>query len=105
MCIVKFWFKILNSDVHKLIYIVNLLQQPHMGEWLSHVKNILCINGFGKVWIDQGVDNQRQFLNAFEKRCQDILVKYVIAVGVECTKKLSYYFLHHVRLNLKFIKI
>ena len=48
LCIVKAWFKILNSDVHKLIYIVNhhLLQQPHMGEWLSQVKNILCINVF-----------------------------------------------------------
>ena len=43
-----------------------------MGEWLSHVKNILCINGFGHVWINQGVDNQRQFLNAFEIRCRDI---------------------------------
>ena len=43
-----------------------------MGEWISHVKNILCINGFGKLGIDQGVHNQRQFLKAFEKRCQDI---------------------------------
>ena len=74
LCIVKFWFKILNSNVHKLIYIVyhHPLKQPHMGEWISHVKNILYINGFVKVGIDQGVDNQKQFLKAFEKRCQDI---------------------------------
>ena len=39
---------------------------------ISLEKNILCINGFGKVWIDLGVDNQRQILKAFEKRCQDI---------------------------------
>ena len=29
-------------------------------------------NGFGHVWINQGVDNQKQFLNAFEIRCRDI---------------------------------
>ena len=71
---IKFWFKILNSDIHKLIHIVyqHLLHQPCMGEWLSHVKNILCINGFGHVWINQGVDNQKQFLNTFETRCRDI---------------------------------
>ena len=69
LCMVEFWFKILNNDVHKLIYIVyhHLLQQPHMGELLSHVKNILCINGFGNVWIDQGVDNQREFLKHLRK--------------------------------------
>ena len=74
MCMIKFWFKILNSHIHKLIHIVyqHLLHQPCMGEWLSHVKNILCINGFGHVWINQGVDNQKQFLNAFEIRCRDI---------------------------------
>ena len=44
----------------------------YLGEWLSHVKNILCINGFGKVRIDQGVSNQNRFLRAFEERCHDI---------------------------------
>ena len=34
LCIVKFWFKIVNSDVHKLINIVHhhLLHQPCIGE-------------------------------------------------------------------------
>ena len=52
--IITFWFKILNSYVHKLIHIMyhQVLQQSYIGEWLSHVKNILCVNGFGKVWID-----------------------------------------------------
>ena len=69
LCIITFWFKILNSDVHKLIHIIyhHLLQQSHLGEWLSHVKNILCINGFGKVWIDQGVTNQNRFLSHLRK--------------------------------------
>ena len=35
-------------------------------------ENILCINGFGKVWIDQEVVNQNRFLKAFEERCHDI---------------------------------
>ena len=40
VCIIKFWFIILNSDVHKLIHIGNhhLLQKQYMGE--SRVKNI-----------------------------------------------------------------
>ena len=49
--IIKFWFKILNSDVHKLIHIIyhHVLQQSYLEEWPSHVKNILCVNGSGKV--------------------------------------------------------
>ena len=39
---------------------------------VSCEKNILCINGFGKVWRDQGEDNQNQLFKAFEKRYQDI---------------------------------
>ena len=80
-CIIKFLFKILNCDVHKLIHIIyhHVLQQSYLGERLSHVKNILCINGFRKVWIDQGVTNQNRFLKAFEEICHDIYAQQCLS--------------------------
>ena len=95
----------MNSDVHQLIHIVyhHPLQQQYMEEWLSHVKNILCINGFCKVWIDieewlshvknilcingfckvwidhHGVNNQIPYLGAFQKRCQDIYTQQCLS--------------------------
>ena len=78
----KFWFKILNSDVHQLIYIIYhyVFQQSYLGEWLSHVKNILCINDFGKVWIDKGVTNQNRFLKALEMLNVHILSTYLLNI-------------------------
>ena len=81
LCIIKFWFNILNSVAHKLIHIIypHVLQQSYLGEWLSHVKSILCINGFSKVWIDQGVTNQNRFLKAFHERCHDIYAQQCLS--------------------------
>ena len=109
ICMIKFWFKILNSDVHKLIHIVyqHLLHQPCMGKWLSHVKNILCLNGFGHVWINQGVDHQKQFLNAFETRCQDIYSQQYLSEMRDSSRcrmyeeiKLSFSASYYVKFNI-----
>ena len=35
----------------------------------------------------------------------NVRLKYATSVGEECTKKLSYHFLHHIKLNLKLIKV
>ena len=45
LCIIKFWFKILNSDVHKLIHIIyhHVLQQSYLEEWPSHVKKTFYV--------------------------------------------------------------
>ena len=56
-----------------------VLQLSYDGEWLSHVQNILCINGFGKVWTDQGVANQNRLLKAFEERCHDIYAQQCLS--------------------------
>ena len=46
---------------------------------MSHAKNIVRINGFGKVCIDQGVTNQNRFLEAFEERCHDIYAQQCLS--------------------------
>ena len=65
---------------------------------------------FGHVWINQRVDNQKQFLNAFEIRCRDIYSQQCLSEirdSSRCrmTKKLNYHFLLHIILNLTFIEI
>ena len=40
--------------------------------WVSKIKSILNVNGFGHVWLNQGVASKRLFLKAFEQRCKDI---------------------------------
>ena len=76
-CMLKFWFKILNSDHEKLIYIVyhHLLTSNVKCEWLTHIKKILCTNGFPYVWENQGVLNEKQFLCLFEQRSKDIFIQ------------------------------
>ena len=102
----------MNSDVHKLIHIIYyyVLQQSYLEEWMSHVKNILCINGFGKVRIDQGVTNQNRFLESFEERCHDIYAQQCLSEihdSNRCTmyKKLNYHSLPHFMLNIIFTNI
>ena len=76
-CMLKFWFKILNSDHDKLIYIVyhHLLTSNVKCEWLTHIKKILNTNGFPYVWENQGVLNEKQFLCLFEQRSKDIFIQ------------------------------
>ena len=76
-CMLKFWFKILNSDHDKLIYIVyhHLLTSNVKCEWLTHIKKILCTNGFPYVWENQDVLNEKQFLCLFEQRSKDIFIQ------------------------------
>ena len=98
-----------------MIHIVyhHVLQQSYLGEWLSHVKNILCINGFGKVWIDQGVTNQNRFLKALEERCHDIYAQQCLSEIHESNRcrmykevKLSFSVSFYVGLNIhKYLRI
>ena len=50
-----------------------------IGEWASHVKNILFNTGFGYVWNTQSVENDQLFVNRFEQRCKDIHIQQCFA--------------------------
>ena len=47
-----------------------LLQKEAAGKqnWVSDVKRVLMENGFGFVWLNQGVGNEHMFLSEFKER-------------------------------------
>ena len=75
--IIKFWFKILNSEDTKLIKCIyrQLLQDiqndPNKTNWASLVQTLLSTLGFHEVWLSQGVGNEQLFLNEFKQRLAD----------------------------------
>ena len=36
--------------------------------WVCHVKRLLCVNGFGYVWMYGEVGEERRFLHIFKER-------------------------------------
>ena len=36
--------------------------------WVSHVKRLFCVNGFGYVWMYGEVGDERRFLHVFKER-------------------------------------
>ena len=70
--LVKFWFKLLKMDNNRLpkaAYNV-LFQLDNLGRdnWVTSVKNMLFMYGFGLVWYNQGVGNENTFLDEFVQR-------------------------------------
>ena len=39
--------------------------------WVYHVKCLLCVNGFGYVWMYGDVGDERRFLHVFKERLKD----------------------------------
>ena len=38
--------------------------------WATTIKQILFETGYGSVWLNQNVSNEKLFLNQFEQRCK-----------------------------------
>ena len=74
---IKYWLKILNSDVKKLIHAAynTMLQHPEKYAWIKHIKDLLCCHGFGYIWNDQAVANEKTFINLFEQRIKDEFIQ------------------------------
>lgn len=72
--IVKFWFKLLESEncIMKSIYqdmFERAKKYPCVKyNWLLNVKHLLFSLGFGEVWYSQNVTNKRLFLDIFKQR-------------------------------------
>ena len=77
LCMIKYWIKILNSDVKKLIHVAynTMLQHPEKYAWIKHIKDLLCCHGFGYIWNDQAVANEKTFINLFEQRIKDEFIQ------------------------------
>ena len=78
--IVKYWLKIvknLNGKEHfvqkvyrELVHINN--ENPELETWVSGVKQLLESTGFGYIWQQQYVLNEKLFLNSLRQRLLDI---------------------------------
>ncbi|KAK6196064.1 hypothetical protein SNE40_001359 [Patella caerulea] len=75
ICMIKYWLKLLKGKnmLHALVSCYSdmydcLLNGKSYNPWLDNVKCILEENGFGNVWISQGVSNEHQFINELTQR-------------------------------------
>ena len=73
---VKYWFKLLRrpeSYLNKQAYLMMLHNCENGKEnWVTKIRNILCENGFGIVWLCQNVNNESSVLKALKIRLTDI---------------------------------
>ena len=69
----KYWLKIMNSGHHSLPGIVyyNMFNSSEQN-WATTIKQILFETGYGFVWLNQNISNEKLFLNQFEERCKDM---------------------------------
>ena len=79
--IVKYWFKVLNSDNRKYIKnVYNLMLNdmnvnPNTRNWASLVKNVLSHLGFYHAWLSQGVGDINKFLSILKQRLTDSFIQ------------------------------
>ena len=92
MCIVKFWLKILKTCDEKLISAAyaQMMQDPDKYAWVKYTRDLLCSHGFGNVWRDQSVMNEKLFLANFEQRLKDTFIQNCIS-DVESSNKCRMY--------------
>ena len=63
------WLKILNMNVKQLVHVAyrEMFQHQEQHAWIRHNKDLLCCHGFGNIWNDQSVMNEKVFLATFEQ--------------------------------------
>lgn len=76
---IKYWFKVLQMEPHRLpkqAYSMLLAMDVNgKRNWVTHIKELLLSLGFGYVWMDQGVLNTGGFLTAFRQRMIDTFIQ------------------------------
>ena len=83
--IIAYWFKILESQEIKFIKLAYQLMlndieiEPISVNWASKVTFLLSSLGFHEVWVNQGVEYKKAFLQIFKQRLSDSLSKIGIA--------------------------
>lgn len=74
---ISYWFKVMQMSPSRIPskcyrFLKRLADTGIDCNWVSKVRDILNSHGFGFVWLNQGVDNQINFLKVFEQRCKDM---------------------------------
>ena len=77
MYMIKHWFKILNMNVKQLVHVAyrEMFQHQEQQAWIRHIKDLLCYHGFGNIWNDQSVINEKVFLANFDQRLKDEFIQ------------------------------
>jgi exonuclease III len=91
--IIKYWFKLLktNNCILRSCYdqqYTELLKGK--SNWLNDVKSILSSNGYGVIWLQQSVDNEKLFLSSFENRLKDCFIQHLLFEINEASKCILY---------------
>lgn len=71
---IKYWFKLLQlgqERIPKQAYERELLEIRMEKKWGFETKKLLDTNGYGYVWLDQGVLNINSFIKSFKQRLID----------------------------------
>ena len=69
---IRYWLKLTRlppSRICRQAYdMLKLKHEYGENNWVSNIKKVLCENGFGVVWLSQGVGNEYAFLAEFKDR-------------------------------------
>ena len=91
---IKYWLRLVSLPVDRLcVQAYNMLLREHEKgkvNWVSKVKGTQTENGFGFVWLNQGVGNECQFLTEFKDR---IISSYrqTLHANMENSEKYTWY--------------
>ena len=91
---IKFWLRILRLPEERLTQKANNmlihLQENGKKTWTFHVMQLICTNGFGEVWFQQGVGDAGAFLRCYRQ----ILVDQYMqgwATDIETKERFEFY--------------
>ena len=72
---VKYWCKITKMGDHRLVKkaynMQKFLDNTGQTNWCSGIRKLLCSNGFGYIWYNQSVLNERSFFKSFVQKLKD----------------------------------
>ena len=80
---IKFWLKIISTGmigenftgiVYKELFALSF-QKPNVVTWCTKIRDLLNKTGFGYVWFDQYVEDQREFVSEFRQRVTDMYLQ------------------------------
>ncbi len=115
---VKFWLKIISSPTNRLIWITyssminGTVHTNKVNCWTRQIKQLLCTTGFGYVWEEQAVYNEKLFLKLFEVRCKDMFRQKCLSeiessnrcrlyANIKCSHEMEPYLLHNYRRDIR----
>ena len=91
--IVKYWFKVINSENINVQYVYRSSRidaEKGLVNWVSNIKKLLCDYGFNYVWIDPNCIYSKLFLTHFAKTVKDNFIQNWFN-GIEFSTPLKLY--------------